>query len=824
MSVSAFTWSIWQDCRYAARVLFRARAQAVLAICTIGIAIGANTTIFTVVNATLLAPLPFPDADRIMQVAHIFSDGEIDSSISVPKYLFLRSNASAFASMAAYQDLGGSGVNLTGAGEPPERVGATRVASSFFTVLGIQPSLGRSFRNEENLPGAGRVAILSHRLWTRRFGASPAIVGTTIAINDEPFEVVGVMPPSLKFPQWAELWIPLEMDPAADARHGFLDVIGRLKPGVTLDAARAEMSVVGEAYRRVDPTDLRAEVSFHVRPLREALYGSIRPALLALLAAVGAVLLVACVNVANLQLARTMTRASEIGVRVALGATRARIVRQLLVESTLLAVAGGMLGLWIAAFLLPAVLRFAPPTLHGVSEVSVDVRVLAFTAAVSLLTAVLFGLVPARSAAKSSASTAGSARGIAGRHAHTGVRRLMIGIEVAIAIVLATGAALLARTFVTLVTSDPGFEARGLLTMQLHFSGTRYEDMRAFNATTVRLLDDVGGLPGVQAAALSTSLPFGTGTGMSFTIEGRASDPEAGAGRMRYVGVSPDFFRALGIPLMRGRTLDARDQEHSPPVAIVNETAARTFWPNRDALGQHITIGQPVNPEIADQSPREIVGIVGDVREFGMEIDVPPIVYVPLPQVPRPLGAMFTRLLPLSLSLRTAAAPGALASAAQAGVARVDPLMPVTGTVTGEQMLSRSLQAQQFNALLMGTLAALAIVLAFSGIYGVVSCLAAQRTNEIGVRLALGATRANVLRLVIRQGLAPAASGAVVGVGVTLLSSRLLASLLFGVSATDPFTIAAGAAAVLVLAITAAYVPARRAANVDPLTSLRAHS
>ena len=822
MAISRIGPDLWQDARYGVRVLLRARAQAALAIATIAVAIGANTTIFSVVNATMLAPLPFPDAGRVMQVAHISPDGEVDTSMSVPKYLFIEGSARSFAAIAAYQDLGGSGVNLTGPESTPERVGATRVASSFFTVLGIQPFLGRGFHPDDNRPGAPRVVVLSHRLWARRFGASPAVLGRTITVNDEPSQVVGVMPASFRYPDWAELWTPLEIDPASSARHGFLDVVGRLRPGVTLDAARAEMRVLAEAYERVAPGDMRDGTSLYVRPLQEALYGFLRPALLALMVAVGAVLLVACVNVANLQLARALARTGEVALRFALGATRARVIRQLLVESAVLALAGGVVGLWLTAFTLPAVLSLAPPEIQGLAGVSFDVRVLAFTTMLALLSAVLFGIMPARAAAASSTPVAVSTRGVTGAGANSGARRTMIAIEVALAIMLATGAGLLARTFVSLVSADPGFDPRRLSTLQLHFSGSRYESGRAFEVTATRLVDEVKSLPGVTAAALSTSLPFGTGTGMSFTVEGRAHDPQAGAGRMRYVGVTPEFFDAMGISLVRGRAPNTRDTPAAPLVAVLNETAARLYWPDADPIGQHITIGQPVNPEIADPAPREIVGIVGDVREYGMDMDAPPVVYVPLGQVPAPLALQFRRLLPLSLTIRSSATAEGLAAAVQAAVLRVDPLLPVTRSMTGEQMLAQSLEARQFNAVLMGALAVLAVILALSGIYGVLSCLVAQRSSEIGVRLALGATRGDIFRLVLAQGLAAAGVGASIGVAGALLSARLLAPLLVNVSSRDPLAIAAGTCGVLLLAAMAAYVPARRAARVDPLTSIRA--
>ena len=822
MRIFRFAAGVGQDCRYAVRVLVRARGQALLAIATIALAIGANTTIFSVVNATELAPLPFPESERIVQVAHRYADGSVDSSVSVPKYLFVREQASSFEALAAYQDLGGSGVNLTGEGDRPERVGATRVASTFFDVLGVQPSAGRAFRPEENQPGRGDVVVLSHRLWTRRYGAAADIFHRTIAINDRPHRVVGVMPASFNYPEWAELWIPLEIDRGSAARHGFLDVIGRLRPDTSLDATRAEMHLVSDAYQRSDPADVLSESRLDVRPLREALYGFLRPALLMLLAAVGAVLLVACVNVANLQLARGMTRSGEVAVRFALGATRGRIIRQLLVDSAVLALLGGAAGLWLSAFLLPALIYLAPPELQNLPAITVDVRVLASTLILSLATALLFGLMPARAVAATHARAVTPGRGVTGARASTGARRATIAAEVALAVILASGAALLARSFVTLAGADSGFQPHGLLTMQLHFSGTRYESPAAFASAVTRAVEETSAIPGVRAVALSTSLPFGTGTGMPFTIEGRVSDPQAGAGRMRYVGATPDFFAAMGIRLVRGRGLEARDRVSAPLVAVINETAAREFWPGAEAIGQRITIGQPVNPEIADPTPREIVGIVADVREWGMTEGAPPIVYAPQAQIPPPFEALFKRLLPFSLVLRADQDPELVASTVQAAVQRVDTLLPITGVRTGDQLLMGSLQTQQFNTLLMGVLALVAVVLAFSGIYGVVSCLVAQRTGEIGVRLALGATRHDVLRLMIRQGLVPAVIGAVAGFAATLLSSRLLASLLFGaVSSTDPLALGGGAIGVLMMAAAAAYIPARRAAKLDPVRSLR---
>lgn len=771
---------VWQDVRFAVRILWRARAQALVAICTIGVAIGANTTIYTVVNGTLLASLPYPEPERLMQVAHAYGDGSIGSSISVPKYLFWSAHATSFDTLAAYQDLGGSGVNLTGRGELPERVGATRASSSFFDVFGVQPALGRGFHPRENRPGAGRVVVLSHQLWMRRFGGTAAILGRTIAINEDRYEVVGVMPRTFAFPTFAELWLPLQIDPASDVQHGFLDVIGRLKPQVTLESARAQMTVLRAEYARINPADVLADASFHVRPLREALFGFLRPALLTLLAAVGAVLLIACVNVANLQLARATTRSAEIGVRVALGATRSRIVRQLLVESAVLALTGGIVGLWLAAFLLPAVLSLAPGSLESLSNVAIDVRVLLFTMTLSLLAALVFGIVPARAASRHAARAVRQGRGATLTGANIRTRSVMIASEVAIAIMLAVGAGLMVRTFVTLVTSRAGFEPRGLLTMQVHFSGMRYENAAALDTVASELVNEVRGIAGVSAAALATSLPFGTGTGMSFTIDGRASDLREGAGRMRYVGATPEFFDALGIRIVRGRSVAEHDHRRAQLVAVINETAARRFWPGADPIGQRITIGQPVNPEVADAAPREIVGVVADVKENGMDLDAPPMVYVPLAQVPPPLATLFTRLLPLSVVLRTDRDPATLAAAAQSSIRRVDSLLPVTSIVSGEQRLRGSLQTQQFNALLMGGLAVLAVVLAFTGIYGVISCLVAQRTNELGVRLALGATPRDVLRLVVAQGLRPVIYGAVIGVGLTVMSSRALGTLLFG--------------------------------------------
>jgi predicted permease len=810
-----------QDLRFALRMLLKHPASTLVAVATLGLAIGANTAIFSVVNGALLRPLPFPEPDRLYQIVRLFQDGS-NGSQSVPKFVMWRDRTRTFESMAAYDDLG-SGFNLTGEGAP-ERVIGSRVTRGFFDVLRVRPAMGRGFRADEDRPGGPRVVVLSHGLWTRRFGADPGALGREIRLNDEVYTIVGVMPRGFEFPRGVSLWTPLQANEAGHEIANYLEVIGRLKAGMTVGDASAEMKGFGERYAKAYPDEVEPGESFGVYRVQDVLYGSLRPALMVLLGAVGFVLLIACVNLANLQLARSAARRREIALRAILGARRGRIVRQLLTESLLLGLAGGGAGLLVAYWTIPVLVALGPGAVRGM-DVPIDATVLAFTAALSLLTGLLFGLVPAIQAARpdlAGAINEGSTRSTAGAGGAR-TRHLLVVSEVALAIVLLVGASLLIRSFVGLRGIEPGFHTADVLTMKLSLPEAKYGDMPALGRFATDVVERVTQVPGVRAAALAVSLPMQGGPDLPFTIEGRYTPGGngEGAGGAQYRPVTRQFFDVLGIPLVRGRGFAGSDRAGAPLVAVINETAARKYWKDADPVGQRIWLGQPIAPELADPSPREIVGVVRDVREQGLDAAPPAIVYVPLAQMAPPIGRMIVRLLPATVVLSANVAPAGLTSAVERAIWSVDPDQPITNVLGMDEVVSRSLGSREFNMLLVGALAFVALVLAAVGIYGVLSYLVQQRTREIGVRVALGATSGRVLVLVLRQGLATVAAGVALGLAGAFGLTRLLQSLVYGVSVRDPLAFTLAPLALVAVALVSVWLPARRAVRVDPITALR---
>jgi putative ABC transport system permease protein len=814
--------SLLQDLRYAARLLAKSPGFTVVAVLTLALAIGANTAIFSVANGLLLKPLPFPHADRLMQLQRRFPQGA-SPSVSVPKFVYWQEQNGVFESMAAY-DVLGSGFNLTGDGAP-ERIAGTRVTSDFFAVFGARPARGRGFVAEEERPGAPRVLVLSDALWRRRFGADPRIVGRQVQLNGESYSVVGVMPASFRYPSATELWTPFSLDRTSREKANYLLVTGRLKPGVSRARAVAAMDLLRRRYSAVAGNDGNPQETIRVQPLQDFLYGRLRPVLLVALGAVGFVLLIACVNVANLQLARAAVRQREIAIRTILGARGARILRQLLTESVLLALAGGAAGLLVGAWAVRPLLALNPPGLQRLAPIGIDGTVLAFTLGLSVLAGLLFGLAPAVQAVRSDLSEPmreGSTRATGGV-AGAWVRRLLVASEIALALVLVIGAALLAKSFSGLLRTDPGFAADHVLTMKLSLPEGRYGDPGALERLSRAVVERVEGLPGVQSAAFATTLPMEPGPDLPFTIEGRyaGGKSEEGVGEAQYRALSPHFFAVLRIGLARGRLFTAADGTGAPGVALINETAARRFWPQADPLGQRITMGAPMLPELADPAPRTVIGVVRDVREEGLGEAAPPIVYVPIAQVPRSVAAMFVRLLPASLVVRTDLAPGALATPVTKEVWAVDPLQPVTDVRLMEEVVSRSMGPQRFSIFLVGALALVALLLAAIGTYGVLSYLVLQRTREIGVRMALGASGRDVLSLVLRQGLVVVLVGVAIGLGGAFAATRLLASLIYGVSTLDPVAFALSPALLTAVALLATSIPARRASRLDPQVALR---
>ncbi|HTQ81122.1 MAG TPA: ABC transporter permease, partial [Thermoanaerobaculia bacterium] len=666
----------------------------------------------------------------------------------------------------------------------------------------------------------------SHGLWVRRFGADPAVLGRPMRMNGETYTVVGVAPRGFEFPAQSELWTPLGIDPASREKANYLEVVGRLRDGMSLGAARAAMKVTDRQFatanRELVFSDNESAV---LTPLQEQLYGPYKPALLVLMGAVASVLLIACVNLANLQLARAAARKREVAIRSVLGAGSGLILRQMLTESLLVSTAGGAVGLLAGAAILPLLLSASPAQINPLVPIRIDGAVLAFTAGLSLLSGLLFGLAPAWSAARANPHEPlkeGSNRSTGGR-AGVRTRRLLVVAEVALALVLLTVASLLVKSFSGLLKTDSGFSPDHVLTLKLSLPVGRYGTPPALDRFNRQLLERVAALPGVSTAAIATSLPMEGGPDMPFTIDGvyRGKGSQEGVGEAQYRALSPDFLVTLRIPLLGGRAFTAADGLGAPGVALVNEAAAHRYWPKGGVLGSRITLGQPFVPELADPAPRTIVGVVKNVRELGLDEQVPPIVYLPVAQMPASITEKLVSLLPESLLVRTAGRQEGLAGTLEKQVWAIDPEQPVGSVRSMEEVVARSLSLARFSAVLLGLLALVALLLAAVGIYGVLSYLVEQRTREIGVRMALGATIGTVQRMVVGQGLAAVLVGIGLGVVGAFALSRILASLLVGVSAHDPVAFFAAPLILTAVALLASSLPAHRASRLDPVEALR---
>jgi putative ABC transport system permease protein len=813
---------LWRDVKYAARMLRKQRGFAGAAILTLALAIGATTAIFAVVDALLLRSLPFPEADRLVQVIRPYP-GSFGTSTSIPKFVRWRSaGEDVFVDLAAYNDLG-SGFTLIGSGTP-ERLIGSHVSAGFFDVMGVQPSPGRGFREEEDLPGGPKLVVLSHALWQNRFGGSIDIVGQAITLNSEPYTVIGVMPEGFRYPDAAQLWTLSQFDPSSRDRAHSFEVVARLKPDATLDQARATMEIAASNIRREMPDLMEENESVGVRPLRDKLYGSLRQPLLILLASVGVVLLIACVNVANLQLAQAIGRHHEIAVRTALGASTTTIVRQLLVESMLLAAIGGLAGVAFAYVGVPALLALSPVDVPYAERIVIDWRVLAFALAMSIGTSLLFGLLPAWQSARphlDDVLRAGAHR-LAGQSSRWVRRALVVG-EVALALMLTIGAFLLVKSLIGLQFTPPGFAVERVLTMKLALPEARYGSGEALARFQEEIEQRLAQIPGVRAAGLAHTLPLEErDVDLPFTIEGRyVPGTQTGVGNADFRPIDRAYFEALDIPLRRGRAFDARDRRGTLAVAIISEAAARRYWPGENPIGQRITVGLPSVPDLADPAPREIVGIVGDSREQ-LGANPPPLLYVPISQLNEGYAVLGTRLLPFSVVVRGETSVANLTRSVQQAIWSVDPHQPIAEVRLMREIATRSLGPQRFNAALLGALAALALVLAAVGLYGVIAHIVSQQRREIGVRMALGASKANVFTLFLRQALVVVAVGVAVGLIGALSLTRVLRTLLTGISTTDPWVFALGPAVMFAVAVVAALRPALRAAAVDPARALRA--
>jgi putative ABC transport system permease protein len=792
--------------RHALRSLRRAPAFTLAAVATLALGIGANTAIFSAVNGVLLNPLAYPEPDRLVVVwgRHTSIGRE---TASLPDYLDWRAQARSFEALAAMTN---TRFNVTGAGEP-EVVNGGVATADLLRVFGVTPSVGRGFRDDEERGAAPRVAMLGDGYWRRRFGAAPDIIGDRILLSGVPHTVVGIVPAPLRLAQPVDVWTPLVTDTTRGRRSDFLTVFGRLRAGVTQERAQQEMTTIMRRLEAQYP-ESNAGWGAEVVGLREQMIGEIRPALLVFMGAVGLVLLVACANVANLMLARSAARSREVTIRSALGASRARLAGELLLESMLLALLGGGLGLLLALWGVEGLRSLGPDTLPRVEEIGLDLRVLGFTLVLSLVTGLLFGLAPVwRLAGRDLRDgLAGGGRSVAGASGIHRARSALVLGEVAFAFVLLAGAALLLRSFERLQRVDPGFAPDRVLTARVTLPRLAYPDDRRWLAFGRDLLARTAAEPGVRSAALVSDAPLGDSPPYwSFEIEGAEAAAPGTVQDAAVFTASADYFETLRIPLMRGRRFEAADRAGRPDVVVVSQAAAQRFWKGRDPIGTRITFGDPSDPETRWGT---VVGVVGDVRHERLNEHPYPQIYLPFEQSP---------VRSVVLAVRTAGEPTTLVPAIRRVVAELDPELPLADVSTLEERKAVTLARPRVNATVLGAFALAALVLAAVGIYGVVAYGVVQRTRELGIRMALGAGGSTLLRMVIRQGMMPVLGGMAMGLVTALAGGRLLRGLLFGVGSSDPATLALTTCFLVAVALAAMYLPARRAARSDPIAALR---
>ena len=813
------TRDLLSEFRFSLRILRRNPGFSAAAIVVLALGIGANTAIFSVVNAVLLRPLPFDDSSRIMQVWHTppaqSFPGLTWFSVSPANYLDWRSQSSSFEQMAAY----GFRSFTVGGKERPEAIQAAAVASDFFPLLRVQPLLGRTFAPDEDRPGQGHVVVLSYNFWGDHFASDRNVVGRTILLDGENYSIVGVMPETFRFPSWGKIWVPLAWTNETRAVRGNHNygVIARLKKSVDIRRAQAELSAISTRLEQLYPEDDKGWGAIII-PLREQLVGDVRAALLVLLGAVAFVLLIACANVANLALAKTLARRKEIAIRTSLGATRFVVLRQILAETVLLSVAGGALGLFLARFGVTLIVKVLGDRIPAFMQITLDIPVLAFTLLLSVVAGVLAGLIPSVRFTRADVNEAlkqGQSRGSSDARGG-GTRRLLVVSEVALSLVLLIGAGLMIRSLWELRKVQPGFDPHNVLTMTVPLPRNRYSSPAGQVAFFQEVLTRIRALPGIDSAGVIDDLPLdGGGSHQPFSIEGRPVRQMSDQPEVDVRLISPGYIHAMHIPILRGRDLSDADVAGRPGAVLISDSLARRFWPNEDPIGRHLTL--TFFPDIV----REVVGIVGDVKLDSLDETRPvATIYHPLAQVSVSPGEAW-RSFGMTFTVRTHSDPVNSISAVTGAIHQVGPDLPVVDVMSMNDVIAQSVSPQRFNMLLLACFAGLALVLAAVGIYSVLSYTVRRRVREIGIRMALGASHSDVVRMVLTDGLKPILMGIALGLVAAIALSRVVASLIFGVRATDPLTFAAVALLLMLVGVFATIVPAYRATRIEPVRILR---
>jgi predicted permease len=813
-----------KDLRQSLRMFRQSPAFTLAAVAALTLGIGANTAIFSVVNAVLLKPVPFPDPDRLVLFLNTSPQGS-GPGASPAKFQHWKALDTVVQDVSVFRT---GIVNYTG-GTFPEQLRSGQVSVDFFKLFGAPILRGRTFTAEEDLPDANRVVVLSQRFWESRFNRSDDVIGTSISLGGEPYTVVGVLG-EFDFSEYGpqpQVWYAFQLPPnTADQGHYFT-AAGRLKPGVSLGQAQTRVAESAEEYKRRFPNALGPNGGFWLNPIRDVLVRNVQQSLMVLGGAVSFVLLIACANVANLLLVRATGRRREIAIRAAIGGSRGRIIRQLLTESVVLSLAGGVLGLALGVLGIRALLQVNTAGLPRVGEfgaaVGVDWRVMGFAFAVSLVTGVVFGLIPALQSSKTDLTT--TLKESSGRSG-TGFRQnkarsILVVTEVALALVLLIGSALLIRTAVALAQVNPGFDATNVLTMRMSLTGPRFRSAQGVEQMIRNGVEQLKALPGVVEVSATCCVPLTGGYGLPFTIIGRPV-PEPGPfhGGGGWMTVSPGYFEVFKIPVKRGRTFEQRDDATSPPVVIINEAMARQYWADKDPLNDRLTIGRGIMREFAGEPDRQIVGVVGDIRNGGLDNEPGPMMFIPQAQVPELVNALNLRLSPMAWLVRTQTDPLTMSNAIQEQLRRSTGL-PVSDVRAMSEVVSRSVSRQKFNMWLMSVFGASALLLAAIGIYGLMAYSVEQRTQEIGIRMALGAQASQVKNMIVRQGMALAIVGVAIGLGAAFGLARFIATFLFGVTKWDPMVFVGVPAVLTVVALIAVWLPARRASRIDPIIALR---